>query len=119
MRLGESASQRAGMSANEFGRVDLAPHAMIQRPVSAFSEAYGLEFNRDTDDLDGFSAIYLELGAKKAALIHYDGEPADCLTIFVQRSLSVKDADKVVAKILRHYLSEQAISWRETIHQPG
>ena len=85
-----------------------------------FLETDGLEFNRETDDLGGFSAISLDPGRKKAALIHYDGEPADCLTICVPRSQSVKDADKIVAKILKnHYLFEQTIFWRQTVRPRG
>ena len=67
-----------------------------------------------------FHAISLDPGRKKAALIHYDEEPADCLTIYVPQSLSVKDADKIIAKILKnHHLFEQTIFWRQTVRPRG
>ena len=108
------------LTPDEFGREDLVPHAIIQRSVSAFSKSYELEFIRDADDLDGFSVLYLDLGGKKAALIHYDGEPEDTITIYLPRRLTQQGADRAVNKILKEYrLHDDAISWRETLHERG
>lgn len=96
------------------GLISLVPQAMIALSIEEFSRDNALVFDRDQDDLDAFSVIYLTVDGKVAALKKYDGEPGEGITLYLESSVRGKFVDKAINKTLKHYnLTKDRISWRE------
>ena len=94
----------------------LVPVAMIDMSVPEFSEACGITFRHEKDDLDEYFALYLDISGTPAALKRYNGEPPKGITIYLESTLAEKAADRIIGKILKHYnLTKDRISWRDSL----
>lgn len=104
------------ISAGQLGRVDLAPRALVRRSIAEFTHNLGVEFERDTDDLDGFHAAWFKFGALTFGFMHYDGEPTETTTIYLDRSLTQDCAHKAIVKIMRKFdIPARDLVWEETV----
>ncbi|MSP01284.1 MAG: hypothetical protein EXR07_09600 [Acetobacteraceae bacterium] len=94
------------------GKRPWIPQAMIAISVAAFIENTALDFDREEDDLDTFSVIYLDVNGRAAQLKHYDRQPGDGIMISLERGLPHAQAAKTIDKILRHYhLAKTDVTW--------
>lgn len=99
----------------EIGKVDLIPQALIKRSVSDFKRDAALQFDRESDDLDGYDVAYLEIATGVAALIHHDGDAGGSVTLYLPRSIAVAEVDRAVAQVLQNFnLPASSVIWRES-----
>lgn len=99
---------------SSLGAVDLVPHAIINVPVRKFEDEIGLTFAKGHDDLDNYSAMFFQVGLRTCAFIHYEGEPDDGMTLYLERDLSPEDTEGLLHQILTEYnFSPELVAWRE------
>jgi hypothetical protein len=95
------------------GRVDLIPRAMFAISVPQFERQHALTFEKGIDDLDEYQALYLRGGKHTLALIHHSGDPQDGITLYLERGLSRKEADDLIAAVRALYDLREV--WREDV----
>jgi len=104
---------------SDIGKASLVPYAVIKRSREEVVGTSAIQFDPQGDDLDSFESAFFRIQGKFAAFMHYNGDPPDTLSVYVQRDLSPKDADRVLSKLLAEFhISEDAIVWRETALPP-
>jgi len=100
---------------HQLGPVDLVPRALVRRSVAYLTDRLGIAFDRDTDDLDAFSAAWFRLDSLTFGFLHHDGEPADTTGLYLDRNLAPAEAHKAITKILRKFnIPPDDLAWEET-----
>jgi hypothetical protein len=96
------------------GRVDLVPRAMVAVSVEDFERRHGLTFDAGIDDLDEYQSLYFRGGSRTLAFIHHRGDAEIGMTLYLEREISRREADRLISEVLKVYdLPQQVISWRE------
>jgi len=95
------------------------PWAMIDMTTAHFTKTYGLDFERERDDLDEYWVLYFSVNGHETALKRYKREPQKGITIYVGSDVNGEVANQIVSAILERYeLTEKALSWRESVPFP-
>jgi hypothetical protein len=94
-------------------KVDLVPQAMIALPVSYFVDKYG-PFDTADDDLATWEGAAFSIeGRLLFALMHYPGEPADTVTVYLPRTVLRSGIPDALAQIVREMkLPKEVVSWQ-------
>jgi hypothetical protein len=97
------------------GNIDLTPFAMLQASIGGMHKELGIEFETEVDDLDEYQVAYFALNGKVFAFMHHRGEPPETVNIYMQRDMPVKDAEKAMSKILKHFgIGVEQVTWPTT-----
>jgi hypothetical protein len=97
---------------NDVTGVDLTPYAVLEMSIIELKKHTAIEFERDDDDLGPYDAAFFKMGNAVVALIHYSGEPANTVSVFIPRNLPQKEATKLVCRFMKQMdLSKERVSW--------
>lgn len=108
------------LSADQVRRWDMMPQAMLRLSVADLSDRLSARFERDSDDLDEYEAVFFSLDDRPFGLVHYQGEPTDAVTIYVPRQIvgSPEGASFVLSVIGSMDVPQESLVWQET-HAPA
>jgi hypothetical protein len=95
--------------------IDLAPQMIVRISPQEMTRTLGVPFEREADDLDGYSAAFFRARGQVFAFMRYDGEPEDNLTLYLERRLSPEEVGRALATIAKEFdIAAERIVWRET-----
>jgi hypothetical protein len=100
------------------GQVDLVEQAVLQIPVSYFTEQKGISFEEKCDDLDWYEESFFTWKEKTPfALIHYRGNPENYTSIYLDRGLHGAELQGTLEDILNGFgLPKSSVAW---LHEGG
>ncbi|MFZ0677352.1 hypothetical protein [Candidatus Binatus sp.] len=94
--------------------LDLIPQAILNKPVSYFSEHWSIPFAHKYDQLDSYDQAALSLNGVLFVLRHYQHYPAGTTTICLPREISeLNQITKQIYQIVEAlHLSSAVIRWQ-------
>jgi hypothetical protein len=98
----------------KLGARDLIPQAILNTPLSYFSDHLGIQLESDADDLDAYQGAAILIDDHfPVAIKHHSGYPTGTVTIYLPSDVSgVEDITRIIRMILRKLeLSGDSIAW--------
>lgn len=107
--------KRVYLTVANLGQLDLAPQATMRVSVAALHHDLGIDFEKGSDDLNAYDAAYYRLDDHVVALIHHQGEPLNSVSVYLDRGLGPRKAQKLVNKMVSELGVDHAlVNWVET-----
>jgi len=101
------------VSLDELGRADLVEQAVLEIPISYFSEKKGVAFESNCDDLDWYEGAFFLLEERILfALIHYRGNSKNHTSVYLDRRLRGAELRRALDDILTGFeLPKSSLTW--------
>jgi len=99
---------------NALRKWDFIPHAVIARPLEAFTRHRKSRITSGHDALDEYSGVAFAINGAPFAVMHYKGHPPETSTIYFPRNLdTVAEITELVDRIVARFeLPADSIIWQ-------
>jgi hypothetical protein len=94
--------------------IDFVPQAILDVPLSHFSDKFGLEIESSQDDFDEYDGAYQVVDDVLMAIRHYAGHPPNTATLYFPST--VKDLETItdlIGAFTQHFgLTSGQLQWQ-------
>lgn len=99
---------------NALQKWDFIPHAVIARPLEAFTRHISSRITSGYDALDEYSGVAFAIDGAPFAVMHYKGHPPETSTIYFPRNLdTVAQITELIDQIVARFeLPVNSIIWQ-------